>query len=50
MLQGGISAGHRNLTRNHVLTKRLVGFTHIPAVKAIDLEALDAGHDLDELC
>ncbi len=26
------------------------GFTHIPAIKFIDLEAFDAGLDLEELC
>ncbi|HEY3628185.1 MAG TPA: hypothetical protein VGL00_17990, partial [Terracidiphilus sp.] len=26
------------------------GFTEIPAVKFIDLEALDAGRDIEELC
>jgi hypothetical protein len=26
------------------------GFTHIPAVKFMDLEALDAGRDIEELC
>jgi hypothetical protein len=26
------------------------GYTHIPAVKAFDLEAFNAGRDLEELC